>query len=131
MVRFFFNDWRFLADGSRTDFELNHPAFRSFDFAARANFGCGSSREHAAGARDYGFRASCISFSDIFHNNCLRTVFCRSGFRKIKCGSFSCEPKSILDIICPSICVHKRFVTGGMEIGFVDPLKEVLASRSR
>jgi 3-isopropylmalate/(R)-2-methylmalate dehydratase small subunit len=73
---FLFHDWRYLADGSLDpEFELNHPRFQGASILlAGANFGCGSSREHAAWAlRDYGFRAIlAVSFSDIFHNNCFK-----------------------------------------------------------
>ena len=70
-----FFDWRFEDDGSlNQDFELNKPQYHGASILiARANFGCGSSREHAPWALDnYGFR--CIiapSFADIFYNNCF------------------------------------------------------------
>ncbi|HEY0758829.1 MAG TPA: 3-isopropylmalate dehydratase small subunit [Acidisarcina sp.] len=64
---FLFFDWR--KDGG---FELNNPRYRGAQILVVAkNFGCGSSREHAAWAlSDYGFR--CViapSFADIFHSN--------------------------------------------------------------
>ncbi len=74
--QFLFYDWRFREDGSlNPDFELNQPRFQGATILlARANFGCGSSREHAPWALlDYGFR--CIiapSFADIFYNNCFK-----------------------------------------------------------
>lgn len=67
-----FYDWRKQAD---SQFVLEQPRFRnSTILAARANFGCGSSREHAVWAlADYGFRAVIApSFADIFRNNCLK-----------------------------------------------------------
>ena len=68
--------WRYDADGrERPDFPLNRPSFRGGRvLVAGENFGCGSSREHAVWAlMDYGFRAVIApSFSDIFHNNCLK-----------------------------------------------------------
>ena len=68
--------WRFDMDGKeRPDFPLNHPSFRGGEvLVAGENFGCGSSREHAVWAlMDFGFRAVIApSFSDIFHNNCLK-----------------------------------------------------------
>lgn len=73
---FVFYDWRFQEAGVlNPDFELNQPRFRGASIlVARANFGCGSSREHAPWALlDYGFR--CIigpSFADIFYNNCFK-----------------------------------------------------------
>jgi len=68
--------WRYDMDGKeRPDFPLNHPSFRGGEvLVAGENFGCGSSREHAVWAlMDFGFRAVIApSFSDIFHNNCLK-----------------------------------------------------------
>lgn len=74
--QFLFYDWRFNEDGSiKEDFELNQPRFKGTTvLIARANFGCGSSREHAPWALgDYGFRAIIApSFADIFYNNCFK-----------------------------------------------------------
>jgi 3-isopropylmalate/(R)-2-methylmalate dehydratase small subunit len=74
---FLFNDWRFRPDGSENpDFELNAPALKGAKIlVAGRNFGCGSSREHAAWAlHDYGFRAVVSSsFADIFLGNCFQT----------------------------------------------------------
>ncbi|HKW40021.1 MAG TPA: 3-isopropylmalate dehydratase small subunit [Gemmatimonadales bacterium] len=71
-----FHDWRFRPDGSpNPDFELNHPAARGATILITgANFGCGSSREHAVWAlREYGFRAILApSFADIFFANCCQ-----------------------------------------------------------
>jgi 3-isopropylmalate/(R)-2-methylmalate dehydratase small subunit len=68
-----FNDLRFLPDGSPDpDFILNKPRFKGAGvLVSRENFGCGSSREHAAWALDdYGFKTVIApSFGDIFRNN--------------------------------------------------------------
>jgi len=68
--------WRFDMDGKeRPDFPLNRPEYQGGEvLVAGENFGCGSSREHAVWAlMDFGFRAVIApSFSDIFHNNCLK-----------------------------------------------------------
>ena len=72
---FLFYDWRFAADGTPTDFVLNDPAHHGASILiAGANFGCGSSREHAPWSlMDYGFRAViAASFADIFFSNALK-----------------------------------------------------------
>ena len=71
-----FFDWRYLPDGTpNPDFELNRPeAAGATVLIAGANFGCGSSREHAPWALgEYGFRAIIApSFADIFFGNCCQ-----------------------------------------------------------
>ena len=67
-----FAEWR-----ASSDFVLNRPEYQGDDvriLVAGANFGCGSSREHAPWAlEDYGFAAIIApSFADIFRNNCLK-----------------------------------------------------------
>lgn len=69
-----FRDWRFdAANRPVPNFILNNPAFGGKILVAGKNFGCGSSREHAAWALyDYGFRVVVSSFfADIFKNNAL------------------------------------------------------------
>lgn len=69
-----FRDWRFDKDGSpNTDFILNNPNYSGNILVAGDNFGCGSSREHAAWALvGYGFKAIVSSFfADIFKGNSL------------------------------------------------------------
>jgi len=74
--QFLFYDWRFTKDGKdNPDFDLNAERYQGAKIlVSRANFGCGSSREHAPWALlDYGFR--CViapSFADIFYNNCFK-----------------------------------------------------------
>jgi 3-isopropylmalate/(R)-2-methylmalate dehydratase small subunit len=74
--QFLFFDWRFLPDGSlNPEFELNRSEFEGASILlAGANFGCGSSREHAPWSLlDYGFRIIIApSFADIFFNNCFK-----------------------------------------------------------
>ncbi|MHB1526104.1 MAG: 3-isopropylmalate dehydratase small subunit [Candidatus Dormibacteria bacterium] len=71
-----FLDWRYDAAGQpRPEFELNHPAYAGASVLVTGrNFGCGSSREHAAWALSgYGFRAVLApSFADIFTVNSLQ-----------------------------------------------------------
>jgi 3-isopropylmalate/(R)-2-methylmalate dehydratase small subunit len=69
-----FRDWRYNADGSpKTEFVLNDPRYDGQILVAGKNFGCGSSREHAAWALyDAGFRVVISSyFADIFRGNAL------------------------------------------------------------
>lgn len=74
-----FRDWRYEQDDEtkpKTDFVLNQAAFSGEILVAGKNFGCGSSREHAAWALlDYGFKAVVSSFfADIFKNNALNNA---------------------------------------------------------
>jgi len=75
--RILFYDWRYFQPGDRPnpEFVLNYPRYKGASvLLARANFGCGSSREHAPWAiDDYGFRAIIApSYADIFYNNCFK-----------------------------------------------------------
>jgi 3-isopropylmalate/(R)-2-methylmalate dehydratase small subunit len=69
-----FRDWRYLpGDVPNPDFILNQKTYTGQILVAGKNFGCGSSREHAAWAlADYGFKVVVSSFfADIFYNNAL------------------------------------------------------------
>ena len=69
-----FRDWRYDKDGNpKEDFVMNSPRYKGEILVAGKNFGCGSSREHAAWAIEgAGFRAVISSFfADIFRNNAL------------------------------------------------------------
>ncbi len=83
--RYLFDEWRFMDHGEpgmdlsqreiNPEFILNQPRYIGAEILlARANFGCGSSREHAPWAlQDYGFRVIIApSFADIFFNNCFK-----------------------------------------------------------
>ncbi|QOJ23503.1 MAG: 3-isopropylmalate dehydratase small subunit [Gammaproteobacteria bacterium] len=80
-----FDEWRYLDHGEpgmdpaqrqpNPEFILNQPRYLGAQILlARANFGCGSSREHAPWSlQDYGFRVIIApSFADIFFNNCFK-----------------------------------------------------------
>ena len=82
---FLFDEWRYLDRGElgqdcstrpvNAQFALNQPRYRGATILlARENFGCGSSREHAAWAiAEYGIRAIIApSFADIFRGNCYK-----------------------------------------------------------
>ena len=74
--QFLFYDWRYNSDGTlNPSFSLNAAAYADASILVTGrNFGCGSSREHAAWALfDYGFRAViATSFADIFAANCVK-----------------------------------------------------------
>jgi 3-isopropylmalate/(R)-2-methylmalate dehydratase small subunit len=74
--RVLFYDWRYLpGEKLNPDFELNAPRYKGASvLLAGANFGCGSSREHAPwGILDYGFISIIApSYADIFYNNCFK-----------------------------------------------------------
>ena len=119
-----FYDWRYLADGSpNPEFELNRPAAAGATILiAGANFGCGSSREHAPWAlADYGFRAVIApSYADIFFGNCcqngllpvvLQEAQVQELFRRSAAATAAYE--LTVDL------VHRRVADGdGFEAGF-------------
>lgn len=74
--QYLFYDWRLDPNGKpKREFVLNDPRYKNAGILlARANFGCGSSREHAVWAlSDYGFKALIASsYGDIFYNNCFK-----------------------------------------------------------
>lgn len=74
--QFLFFEWRFDEEGNEIpSFEMNKPRYEGASvLISRANFGCGSSREHAPWAiMDYGFKTVIApSFADIFYNNCFK-----------------------------------------------------------
>ena len=72
-----FRDWRYDSDYKPIkDFALNNSSYSGKILVAGKNFGCGSSREHAAWSiYDYGFRVVVSSFfADIFKNNALNNA---------------------------------------------------------
>jgi 3-isopropylmalate/(R)-2-methylmalate dehydratase small subunit len=74
--QFLFFEWRFDEQGNvNPSFDMNKPRYQGASvLISRANFGCGSSREHAPWAiLDYGFKVVIApSFADIFYNNCFK-----------------------------------------------------------
>lgn len=74
--QFLFFEWRFHENGEvNVEFEPNKPRYEGASvLVSRANFGCGSSREHAPWAiLDYGYKVIIApSYADIFYNNCFK-----------------------------------------------------------
>jgi 3-isopropylmalate/(R)-2-methylmalate dehydratase small subunit len=74
--QFLFFEWRFTPEGAVIpEFSLNQPRYKGASvLISRANFGCGSSREHAPWAiQDFGFKVVIApSYADIFYNNCFK-----------------------------------------------------------
>ena len=98
-----FRDWRFNKDGSvNTDFTLNKKEYSVSILVAGNNFGCGSSREHAAWAlTDYGFKVVVSSFfADIFKGNALNNgllpVQVSDDFLKVLLNEIKENPKTEL-----------------------------------
>lgn len=109
--QYLFDEWRFLDHGEpgmdsskrqpNPEFVLNQPRYRGAQIlVVRANFGCGSSREHAPWAlQDYGFRVIIApSFADIFFNNCFKI-----GLLPIVLDS------KILDLIFVEVAMHPGY----------------------
>lgn len=100
-----FRDWRYNPDGSpREEFVLNNQNYGGKILVAGRNFGCGSSREHAAWALyDYGFSVIVSSFfADIFRNNSLNNgllpVQVTDRFLQILLTTIQSKPETIINV---------------------------------
>jgi 3-isopropylmalate/(R)-2-methylmalate dehydratase small subunit len=102
-----FRDWRYANDDEaqpKADFVLNNPNYQGKILLAGRNFGCGSSREHAAWAlKDAGFEAVVSSFfADIFKNNALNNfllpIQVSDGFLQQLFETCSANPQNNLEI---------------------------------
>lgn len=102
-----FRDWRYNSDGTKKDFVLNDPTYGGEILVAGKNFGCGSSREHAAWAiAGYGFRVVVSSFfADIHKNNELNNfvlpVVVSPAFLEELFDSIKKDPKTIVTVNVP------------------------------
>ena len=103
-----FRDWRYNSDNQPiNDFVLNNHAYSGKILVAGKNFGCGSSREHAAWAiYDYGFRVVVSSFfADIFKNNALNNavlpVVVSDGFLKNLLATIQSNPSTEVTVDLP------------------------------
>lgn len=103
-----FRDWRYNADGSPKDFVLNDPTYSGEILVAGKNFGCGSSREHAAWAiAGYGFRVVVSSFFADIHkqnelNNFVLPVVVSEAFLQELFSSIKADPKTIVTVVVPA-----------------------------
>ncbi|HVI45972.1 MAG TPA: 3-isopropylmalate dehydratase small subunit [Chitinophaga sp.] len=125
-----FRDWRFDTNNQpKADFILNNPTYSGKILVAGKNFGCGSSREHAAWAiADYGFKVVVSSFfADIFKNNALNNFilpvqvsedFLDSIFKAIET-----DPKAEIEVDLESQLI-RIVATGEQESFDINPYKK-------
>lgn len=103
-----FRDWRYNANGSPKDFVLNDPTYSGEILVAGKNFGCGSSREHAAWAiAGYGFRVVVSSFFADIHkqnelNNFVLPVVVSEAFLQELFNSIKADPKTMVTVDVPA-----------------------------
>ena len=125
-----FRDWRCDKNGAkRSDFVLNDKRYSGSVLIAGDNFGCGSSREHAAWAlSDYGFKAIVSSFfADIFKGNALNNgllpVQVSPNFLKIITNLISEKPATLVrvDLDSQTISIENSKLKESFEI---DPYKK-------
>ena len=125
-----FRDWRFDANGAPiATFPLNDPAYSGCILVAGKNFGCGSSREHAAWAiADYGFRVVISSFfADIHKNNELNNfvlpVVVSQRFLDDLFASIAADPATEVKVDLPAQTVT-NLATGASETFEINPYKK-------
>lgn len=116
-----FRDWRFDKEGNRIEsFVMNNPAYKGCILVAGKNFGCGSSREHAAWAiADYGFRVVVSSFfADIHKNNELNNfvlpVVVSEDFLSALFESIEADPSTQVTVDLPAQTITNN-ATGASE----------------
>jgi 3-isopropylmalate/(R)-2-methylmalate dehydratase small subunit len=127
-----FRDWRYEQDDEmkpKKDFPLNQSAWSGKVLVAGKNFGCGSSREHAAWAiKDYGFDVVISSFfADIFRNNALNNfllpVQVSEAFLQRLFDAVSSNPGAVIDVDLQAQTVTLR-ETGDQEHFDINPYKK-------
>ena len=123
-----FRDWRFNKAGEpNTDFSLNNPTYSGSILVAGDNFGCGSSREHAAWALvGYGFKVIVSSFfADIFKGNALNNgllpVQVSKDFLKTLLETVQTEPETKIEVNLESQTIS---ISNKSEQFEIDPYKK-------
>lgn len=122
-----FRDWRYEEDNDckpKLDFVLNNSTYAGNILVAGKNFGCGSSREHAAWAiKDYGFDVVISSFfADIFKNNALNNfilpVTVSSTFLNLIFSEIEADPKTMFTVDLPNqlISIVSKSIAESFEI---------------
>lgn len=115
-----FRDWRYNSDGTKKDFVLNDPTYGGEILVAGKNFGCGSSREHAAWAiAGYGFRVVVSSFFADIHkqnelNNFVLPVVVSEDFLAELFRSIQADPKTLVTVDLPGQTITNE-ATGASE----------------
>jgi 3-isopropylmalate/(R)-2-methylmalate dehydratase small subunit len=127
-----FRDWRFENDDvnqPKKDFVLNNSTYNGEILVAGKNFGCGSSREHAAWAiKDYGFNVVVSSFfADIFRNNALNNfllpVQVSEEFLQQLFAAIEKDPKVVIDVDLPTQTI--TVPSAGLNASFeINPYKK-------
>lgn len=127
-----FRDWRYENDNEqqpKQDFVLNNPTYSGKILVAGKNFGCGSSREHAAWAvKDYGFDVVvCSFFADIFKNNALNNfilpVTVSETFLQQVFEAIEADPKTEINVDLPQQKIT-IVSTGASESFEINPYKK-------
>ena len=125
-----FRDWRYRKDGSANlDFVLNNSKYTGSVLVAGDNFGCGSSREHAAWAiTDFGFKVVVSSFfADIFKGNALNNgllpVQVSKAFLKTLLTQIEKYPETILEVNLESQTISAKDLDLSTDFD-IDPYKK-------
>lgn len=125
-----FRDWRYDKEGNPIkDFVLNDPTYSGQVLVAGKNFGCGSSREHAAWAiHDYGFRVVVSSFfADIHRNNEFNSfvlpVTVSEAFLSRLFSSIEADPKTQVSVDLEAQTIT-NLATGDVEKFGINPYKK-------
>jgi len=127
-----FRDWRYEQDDEKRPkpgFPLNDPTYQGRILVAAKNFGCGSSREHAAWAiKDFGFDVVVSSFfADIFRNNALNNfilpITVSEAFLQKIFSAVQADPRTEVEVDLEHQIIRLR-ATGEQESFEINPYKK-------